>query len=87
MNKNPINEKIAAENKVDDDESSVTDYQSDHSEFGEANSTNKMYDRLPEIKNNIAKLLKLEVSCLLVALSLQKNFFFFFKLEFRNFKK
>ncbi len=37
------------------------DFHSDHSEFGETLNTNKLYEKMPEILENIAKLLKLKV--------------------------
>ena len=37
------------------------DFHSDHSEFGETLNTNKLYEKMPEILENISKLLKLEV--------------------------
>jgi hypothetical protein len=49
------------ERSQSNDSSIYNDYNSDHSEFGETRNTNKLFEKLPEIKSKIAQFLKLEV--------------------------
>ena len=54
-------ETASVRSQSNDDSSTNNEYNSDHSEFGETRNTNKLFEKLPEIKSKIAKFLKLEV--------------------------
>lgn len=56
-----LNDNQISNRSFSNDSSPNSEYNSDHSEFGEACDTNKLYEKLPEIKLKITKLLKIEV--------------------------